>query len=272
MIIVTHNRPKDVLETLNSVLNQSVKPFEIILIDDGSSTPLNVKIDVKNLKLVRFRKEVGLSNARNYGIKTARGEYVAFIDDDAIADIRWLEEIQKGIRLKADILGGPLKPLYKADPPKWWNERDFGHYAGVGNTPARFRDYIWGANMIINKRVFMKVGFFRSDVGRQKNKLLSREDADLINRAKRMGCYVLFMPNAIVFHKVTSKRMTFKYILNWEYYMGKTYKVLYGYRPLKTFFSILINMFAMFVHIVFSKKSAKILRIARIVFLFGQLT
>jgi glycosyltransferase involved in cell wall biosynthesis len=85
------------------------------------------------MKLIRFSKEVGISNSRNYGVNIAKGEYLAFIDDDAIADKNWLEEIQEGIKTGADILGGPLKPIFEVPPPKWWNEKDFGGVAAVDN-------------------------------------------------------------------------------------------------------------------------------------------
>ncbi|MEM2338353.1 MAG: hypothetical protein QXP06_07160 [Candidatus Bathyarchaeia archaeon] len=58
---------------------------------------------------------------------------MAFIDDDAIADKHWLEEIMKGINMGYDILGGLIKPIYEVPPPKWWDEKDFGCYVGVGN-------------------------------------------------------------------------------------------------------------------------------------------
>lgn len=268
VVIVTYNRPKDVKETVDSLINQSIKPLEIIVIDDGSNPPLNVKFDVKNLKLIRLDKEVGLSDARNYGTNIAKGEYVAFIDDDAIADKYWLEEIQKGIRIGADILGGPLKPIYEVQPPNWWNEKVLGSVVSVGNIGE-----IWGANMIIKKEVFNRMGFFKSEIGKQKGKLLSCEETDLINRAKRRGYQILFIPKAIVFHKVKSERMTLKYILNSKYFLGKTMKILYGYKPLKTSSLILKGILEMaYPSIILSEKAVKIRKIASIVALFGELT
>lgn len=67
VVIVTYNRPKDVMETINSLLNQSYEPLEIIVIDDGSDPPLNLKSTIKNLVLIRFDEEIGVSRARNYG-------------------------------------------------------------------------------------------------------------------------------------------------------------------------------------------------------------
>lgn len=267
IIVVTYNRPKDVKETVDSLLNQSAKPYEMILLDDGSNPPLSEKFDAANLRMIRFDREVGVSAARNYGVKIARGEYVAFIDDDAVADSHWLEEIQKGIDVGADVLGGPLEPLYEEKPPKWWNEKDFGHYVSIGNAPNKYKDFtpgIWSSNMALRKRIFGEVGYFNPKVGRQKGKLLAREDVDLINRAKEKGCRILFLPRAKVFHKVKPDRMTLQYILRWEYYMGKSYNILYGYHPLKTSFELITSVLAMVTSLV-SRKPRKISKIARVI-------
>jgi GT2 family glycosyltransferase len=267
VVVVTYNRPKDVMDTVHSLVNQSFRPLEIVVIDDGSNPPLSVKFDIKNLKLTRFDEEVGACNARNYGIKVAKGDYVAFIDDDAIADKYWLEEIQKGIEVGADILGGLLNPIYETSPPKWWNEKDFGYYTGIGN----WGGWIWGANMVVRKEVFRKAGLFRSELGPQKGKHLGGEELDLINRAKSMGYRVLFMPKAIVYHKVKPHRMTLRHILRWEYYYGKSLKIINGYNPLKTTILLFLGLLSMAnPKVILSEPSVRIKKIAWVIELFGQ--
>jgi glycosyltransferase involved in cell wall biosynthesis len=268
VVVVTYNRPKDVKDTIDSLLNQSVKPFEVIVIDDGSNPPLSIDYPNKNLKRMRFDQEVGLSNARNYGISIARGRYVAFIDDDAIADKCWLEEIQKGIGV-ADILGGPIRPAYQEVPPKWWNEKYFGVPAGIGNAISRT---IWGCNMIVRKEAFNAVGLFNPKIGRQKGKLLCSEEMDFIDRATKKGLSVQFMPAVVVYHKVKLKRMTFGYIVRWNYYAGKSRKIREGPRSLKTYFDILLEMFFLFSpRIIISEKRVRIYKIARMAWLLGGL-
>lgn len=230
VVVVTYNRPKDVKETVKSLLSQSREPLEIILIDDASRPPLKLNLHSQNLKFKRFNKEVGLSNARNYGISIAKGEYIAFIDDDAIPEKCWIEEIQKGFDKGADILGGPVEPLYLAEPPNWWNEKLFGGYVAIGN---KYTKQIWGTNMAIRKCIFKKVGDFKTTLGRQKGKLLSGEETEFLIRAQKAGCKVFYTPAAKVFHKVPPSRMTLKYIVRLVYYKGKGARVIKGYRPLK---------------------------------------
>ena len=267
IIIVTYNRPLLVQQTLRSLLNQSVKPFEILVIDDGSNPPLELSADFPDLRVIRFDEERGLSNSRNFGINFAKGEYVAFLDDDTVPSQHWLEEVQKGIISGGNVLGGPLKPLFKAIPPSWWTEKDFGYMIGVGNI---YGQRIWGANMIFEKKVFRKIGFFDSNLGRQKGKLLSCEEDKLIKKA-RTCCRYLFLPEAEVLHVVQSKRMTLKYIIRWNYYEGKSNTLLNGRKTVKNIYDLLIigknvlNPFIMF------NKSKRIKLITDMTFKFGQL-
>ncbi|MGD0645059.1 MAG: glycosyltransferase family 2 protein [Candidatus Bathyarchaeia archaeon] len=267
IVIVSYNRPREVQETVRSLFNQSVKPFEILVIDDGSDPPLKMAVDFPDFKLIRFDKEQGLSNSRNFGINAAKGEYVAFLDDDTVPSQHWLEAVQNGISSGADVMGGPLRPLYKARPPSWWTEKDFGYMAGVGNI---YGQRIWGANMIFKKNVFNKIGFFDSRLGRKKGKLMSCEEDKLIKKA-RLCCHYLFLPEAEVLHLVPSRRMTLNYIIRWNYYEGKSTRILNGRRTIKTLYDILmigknmLNPFLMF------NKSARIKQIAEMVSKFSLL-
>jgi glucosyl-dolichyl phosphate glucuronosyltransferase len=266
VVIVTYNRPDEVNKAIYSVLNQSVKPLEIIVIDDASSAPTQIKIKDSRIKLIRFNIEHGVSSSRNCGISISKGDYVAFIDDDCLATERWLEEIQKGIEIGADILGGPLIPILKAKPPSWWDEFDLGFFAGVGNSTNHV---IWGGNMVLRKDVFKKIGGFNPKIGRQKGTLLSHEETQLISKADH-HFKVLFMPEAKVYHLVKAERLTLSYIIRWSYYSGKSQKIALGinkrvgYLFIKTFIG-LANPFSNV------KKSARITKFALLIELLGSI-
>jgi glucosyl-dolichyl phosphate glucuronosyltransferase len=263
VVIVNYNRPHEVKDAVQSLLNQSIEPFEIIIIDDASKSPLMMKVDNSKMKLIRFDKEVGLSAARNFGIRIAEGEYVAFIDDDAVATTNWIEEVQNGIKAGGEILGGPLKPIFRSKPPKWWNEKDLGYFVGVGNSEVK---QIWGANMVFKKEVFRKIGVFNPNIGRQKGKLLAFEDANLISRGKKFF-RVMFLPNAEVFHLVGSQRLTLRYIIRWSFNHGKSLRIELGSNKL-LIVRLRAGAFYLFFKAVFkflnpfSKSTVKILQVA----------
>ena len=87
VIIPTYNRGNTVVRSINSVLNQTYKNLELIIVDDGSTD--NTKELINNikdfrLKYYRFKKNKGACAARNYGISVAKGDYIAFQDSDDV--------------------------------------------------------------------------------------------------------------------------------------------------------------------------------------------
>jgi len=83
VIIPTFNRKKTLARAIQSVINQSLSPFEILIIDDGSNdgTEEWVKENFQNIKYI-YQNNRGVSSARNIGIENANGDWVAFLDSD----------------------------------------------------------------------------------------------------------------------------------------------------------------------------------------------
>jgi glucosyl-dolichyl phosphate glucuronosyltransferase len=266
VVISTFNRPAEVEVTVRNLIDQSVLPLEIIVIDDSSTPPLKLRVDFRGLKVIRFDKEIGLSNARNYGVGIAAGEFIAFVDDDTKIPRHWMEKVLEGIAAGAEVLGGPLRPLFLAEPPSWWSEKEFGGVAGVGNIVTRD---IWGANMIFKKVVFDKVGLFNSRVGRQKGKLLTYEETELISRA-RSCCKLVFLPNAEVLHLIPKKRMTFRYIIRWFYYWGKSTRIAEGFNLRDSVYGIFLAQKMLLRSMLTHSKSRRIRCIAMAAYYVGR--
>ena len=83
VIIPTYNRKKTLARAIQSVINQSLSPFEILIIDDGSNdgTQEWVKENFQSIKYI-YQNNRGVSSARNIGIENANGDWVAFLDSD----------------------------------------------------------------------------------------------------------------------------------------------------------------------------------------------
>ena len=124
-VVVPHyNRPDFVRQALLSIHNQTVRPTEILLVDDNSSPENREKLrSLSNLAtIITTPKNLGLAGARNYGAQQAKGEWLAFLDDDDcfIADkqerqIRYLEAHPS---VKA--LGGGLTMVPAEGPNEYW--------------------------------------------------------------------------------------------------------------------------------------------------------
>ncbi|MBI1746643.1 MAG: glycosyltransferase [Acidobacteria bacterium] len=96
VIIPTYNRPEMLVETIKSVLNQSYRDFEIIVVNDAGSDVSDVVefLDRENrITYLRHSRNRGLAAARNSGIKLARGKYLAYLDDDDVFYSNHLETL-----------------------------------------------------------------------------------------------------------------------------------------------------------------------------------
>jgi len=214
-IVCTHSRPS-VYQTVNSLKKQTLKPKEIIIVDDNSRVP--VKIKDSRVKVLRNKKIRGLSASRNLGVKNSRGKIVAFIDDDATAKKNWLEELNKCFESGAEIVGGLIKPLWETRRP-WWVTDDM-----LGALGVNFKSHLTlGCNFAVMKEVFSKLNFhFDEKIGRKKGALLSGEETELLFRAKEKGVKIKFCPRAVVFHLVPKERVKFKYFLVHYFWDGRT--------------------------------------------------
>lgn len=98
IIIPTYNRPESLKKCILSILEQTVIPNEIIIIDDGnlSNIPLKNKLSQAGIDCLYVKKDVpGLTESRNIGVKVSTGEIVFFLDDDVVLFRNYLEEILK---------------------------------------------------------------------------------------------------------------------------------------------------------------------------------
>lgn len=83
VIIPFYENIKELKRALDSVMKQTHKKLEIIVIDDGENEQLNIKLqDFRNIKLIKNKSNKGVSYSRNIGMKNAKGQYIAFLDSD----------------------------------------------------------------------------------------------------------------------------------------------------------------------------------------------
>ena len=102
VIIPMHNSSKHIEECLESVINQTYKNLEIIVVDDAStdnSLELVKNIEDNRIKLIELRENVGAGIARNKGIEVASGDYISFLDSD---DYWVLDKIERQVKFMED--------------------------------------------------------------------------------------------------------------------------------------------------------------------------
>lgn len=233
VVVCTHNRAQLLRKCLNSLATQTLPPdrFEVIVIDNKST-------DTTQAESARFCNEnsnftylyepnLGLSVARNTGGTSARGRFVTYIDDDAIAAPNWLEILGTTFKSAPETVGivaGRVDPLWEQPPPPWLTKR-FWHLFSVldlGGEARLLSDDEWfvGANMSIRKDLLQQLGGFNTSLGRKGSSLLSNEELELSERVKQLGYSIYYEPRAIVSNLVPQERASKKWLKKRMYWQG----------------------------------------------------
>ena len=221
VVVCTRNRSSLLGEVGAAVLDQQLPAgdWELLIVDNASTddTP-EIARGVVALAPDRARlvveSEIGLSAARNAGFREARGEVVAFLDDDAFPDPGWLAGLVAAL---ADpdgpmCAGGAVHPLFQGELPPWFRARFLPYLTvwDLGDEPVelRYNEYPRGANVAYRGEVFERYGGFSPHLGRKGKSLLSCEETELCLRIERDGRRVLYVPGAAVHHVTVADRIT----------------------------------------------------------------
>lgn len=220
----TEKRWDSILQVVEAIQDQTLPPQEIILvIDHNPDLYRRASQQLMNILTVENQQQPGLSGARNTGISFAKGDFFAFIDEDAIPEPDWLEQLASGYN-DPEIMGvgGAIEPLWESRQPAWFPD-EFGWvvgctYLGMPVTASPVRNLI-GANMSFRREVFEITGGFRHDMGRIGTIPAGCEETELCIRARNRfpGKILLYQPGAKVKHRVPSTRAS------WEYFRSRCY-------------------------------------------------
>ena len=223
----SNERLSQLKETIASLQEQTYPPSEIVLIIDhnpGLQEELE-KTAGDSLRIAPNSGDRGLANARNTGIALAQGEIVAFIDDDATAESRWLEELVACYQ-DPDVIGagGRIEPVWEGGRKPGWLPEEFLWVIGCsyrGMTEGSIRNMI-GCNMSFRASVFEEVGAFSPDIGRLGSQPLGCEETEICIRALERwpGKKIIYAPEALVHHHASRSRQTVSYFARRCYFEG----------------------------------------------------
>jgi glycosyltransferase involved in cell wall biosynthesis len=232
-VICTYNRCDRLSYALQALTQQSLPGdrFEVIVIDNASTDGTKALCDRYGGQFTNFvyvyEPILGLWQARNRGVEVATGEYIAYLDDDAIPCVGWLEAILdcfQTVQPQPVGIGGPITGLWQINRPSWLSER-IAHYYTVCDygeqshwMPANC--YPYGANMAYLKRAIAETAGFIQELDRQGNNLLSMGEIWLSRLLAKQGGKFYYCADARVEHWVSEKRLNREWLLQRGYWQG----------------------------------------------------
>jgi glycosyltransferase involved in cell wall biosynthesis len=229
----TEKRWDDLATCIQSLQTQDEKPFEIILVIDHNPVLLTrAKEYFSEVTVLENPYQRGLSGSRNGAIEQARGDILAFIDDDAVASHDWLSHMMCGYDDPSILgVGGRILPQWEQGRPNWFPE-EFDWvvgctYRGMPEAKASVRNLI-GCNMSFRREVFSILNGFSVDMGRIGTLPLGCEETELCIRARQHwpNRILIYESTAMVTHRVPKSRATMGYFYSRCYSEGKSKAML----------------------------------------------
>ena len=229
VIVCTYNRSFWMRNCLESLVSQcrDESRIEVLIVDNNSTDDTRNAAEEYTSRLPNFRyvleQAQGLSHGRNRGYREARGELVAYIDDDARAHDDWIESIIQFFETHTQVtgVGGPYNAFSTVPIPDWF-PREYGRRS-LGNDTRAIRDDEWisGTNMIFRKQALEEIGGFDTGLGMAGNKISYGEETNLVRRMRAKGMQINYCPTIVVDHVIMPYKLSLRWLLKSNYSSGK---------------------------------------------------
>jgi glycosyltransferase involved in cell wall biosynthesis len=249
VILCTFNRYESLAKALDSVaastLSNSVE-WEVLVIDNNSSDRTRDVVEEFCRRYPgRFRyvfePRQGKSYALNRAVQEARGDILAFMDDDVTVERAWLQNLTAVLdNGEWAGTGGRTLPAEKFSPPRWLALDGpfsmggilYAHF-DLGDERRELDRAPYGTNMAFRKTMFERYGGFRTDLGPSPSREIPRpnEDTEFGRRIMAAGERLRYEPSAVVYHPVPRDRIRKEYLLTWWFDYGRAAVRETGKRP-----------------------------------------
>lgn len=216
ILIVNYNGEGLIESCLDSLEKQTFDNFEIIIVDNKSSDNslnqikqyLGISSIAPRIKVIPLTTNIGFAGGNNEALKYANGEYIFLINPDTEASVDWLGKLLSAMDSHPQVGMCASKLLvYGQDiidsAGDGCSTAGVGFKRGEGQTDTAYREleYVFGAcggAVLYRKKMLEEIGFFDDDF------FIINEDSDLNFRAQLAGWKCLYVPEAVVYHKVSS--------------------------------------------------------------------
>ncbi|MEO0455042.1 MAG: glycosyltransferase [Cyanobacteria bacterium P01_A01_bin.114] len=202
IVIPTYNRPRQLAACLESLkaLDYPRDRFEVVVVDDGSETDLSSVVapvsDDLDIRLIK-QPNAGPGAARNHGVSCAKGDYIAFTDDDCIPHPDWLSNIASHLQKTPDgLVGGHTLNALSHNPYSAASQQliDYLYSYFHDRHPQKSIRFFTSNNMGMAKQTFLTVGGFDTKLR------IASEDRELCDRWLQRGYPMVYAPEVKISH------------------------------------------------------------------------
>lgn len=187
IIIPTHNRPEMLENAIKSAMSQTITDLEIIVVDDGSSQPVNISLLDSRVLIHRHESPKGASAARNTGISLASSKYIAFLDDDDTITPDFAEQMVHFMETQGDEIDFAWPTLNVIDVARGTNHLDQNHTCLIRSNSAAPESAYKAAAYVRTTGMVFKTSSIKSFNGFDESLSVS-EDRELIFRMLSNNC------------------------------------------------------------------------------------
>ena len=267
IVIVSYNGKYLLNSCLNSLYAQTYENIELLVVDNASSdgSVEFIRDNFKDVTIIEQKENLGFAKGNNVALKLARGEYVAMLNNDAIAEKEWLSELVNAMELNRRIGICASKILF-------YNNRDIINSTGICIDKAlgftwdrgfgdkdgdKYREkcMVFGAcaaAALYRKDMLDQIGLFDEDF------FAYHEDVDLAWRAQLYGWKCIYVPTAIVYHHFSATAGTNSPLKEYFSSRNRIWLIIKNYPSPQIYRYGFLIFSAMFGHLLYALLSGNI--------------
>ncbi len=199
VVVPTSGRAGYLEVALDSLRGQRTSvSHELLVVDDGSTDRTPDVAGRFGARVVRHGERRSLNAARNTGLREARGELIAFVDDDVYAPPGWLDALVEGARRHpdAEAFGGPIRPRFEGPAPRSCGREDPPITTLDLGAEDREAEMVWGANFAVRRSAVDRIGEFDESFDRGHG-----DEEDWLMRLRAAGGRIVYLADAGLDHR-----------------------------------------------------------------------
>jgi glycosyltransferase involved in cell wall biosynthesis len=202
VVVPTRGRAAYLEVTLDSLCRQrSRAAHELLVVDDGATDATPDVAERFGVRLIRHGERRSLNAARNSGIREARADVIAFVDDDVFVPPGWLDALVEGVERhpEAEAFGGPIRARFEGHAPRGCGREDPPITTldlGPDDVEATM---VWGANFAVRRSAIERIGRFDESLDRAHG-----DEEDWLLRLRAAGGQIVYLADAGLDHRRTA--------------------------------------------------------------------